>query len=86
MPRISMFFGIVISMNWDDHWPPHFHVRDADFKASISIDTLEMLRGRLPRRRLALVREWAELHVDELLVNWELARRKQPLNSIEPLT
>lgn len=25
MPRISIFFGIVIYMYYDDHLPPHFH-------------------------------------------------------------
>jgi hypothetical protein len=27
MPRISSFFGIVITMYFDDHPLPHFHVR-----------------------------------------------------------
>ena len=25
MPRISIFFGIVVYMYYDDHNPPHFH-------------------------------------------------------------
>ncbi|MCF0071446.1 DUF4160 domain-containing protein [Dyadobacter sp. CY261] len=25
MPEISRFFGIIISMYFDDHNPPHFH-------------------------------------------------------------
>ena len=27
MPVISMFFGIIITMNADDHVPPHIHAR-----------------------------------------------------------
>jgi len=25
MPTISVFYGIVIQMFWNDHAPPHFH-------------------------------------------------------------
>ncbi|WP_306672542.1 DUF4160 domain-containing protein, partial [Acidithiobacillus ferrooxidans] len=25
MPIISMFYGILIQMFWQDHAPPHFH-------------------------------------------------------------
>jgi hypothetical protein len=27
MPTISIFYGIVIQMFFDDHNPPHFHAR-----------------------------------------------------------
>jgi hypothetical protein len=27
MPTISMFYGLVIQMFWNDHGSPHFHVR-----------------------------------------------------------
>jgi len=85
MPRISEFFGIVISMYWDDHGEPPFHAEYAEFGASIAIDTLEVLDGRLPRRKLAKVLAWAALHKAELTVNWERARAKRPLNRIAPL-
>lgn len=25
MPRVSEFFGIIIAMYYNDHWPAHFH-------------------------------------------------------------
>lgn len=34
---------------------------------------------------LQFVREWARLRQDEILVNWERARRNEPLLGIEPL-
>ena len=37
MPEISRFFGIVISMNYDDHNPPHFHVRYGGARATVEI-------------------------------------------------
>lgn len=49
-------------MFYDDHIPPHIHVRYAVPSAKVSIDTLEITEDRLPR----LVLEWAALHRDEL--------------------
>ena len=45
MPEISRFFGMIITMYFSDHQPPHFHVRYADFKAQVSIDSISILRG-----------------------------------------
>lgn len=85
MPAVSRFFGIVVAMFYDDHIPPHFHVRYAEHSAKVAIDTLEITEGRLPRRVLSLVLEWAATHRDELRTNWQLARAGLPLNPIEPL-
>jgi phosphomannomutase len=35
MPEISRFFGIIISIFYDDHNPPHFHARYGDYDALI---------------------------------------------------
>ena len=39
----------------------------------------------LPGRQLKLILAWCELHKDELMQNWELARTAAPLNHIAPL-
>ncbi|MES1243700.1 MAG: DUF4160 domain-containing protein [Acidobacteriota bacterium] len=85
MPRLSTFFGIIIAMYHNDHAPPHFHAVYQGFEAQISIETLEILRGSLPRRVFALVVEWAVLRRDRLRLNWEKARMGLPLDPIEPL-
>jgi len=85
MPRISQFFGVVISMYYNDHAPPHFHAEYAGEEAKFVIESLEVLAGRLPRRARALVLEWASLHRRALSENWELAREGLPLNEIAPL-
>jgi Domain of unknown function (DUF4160) len=85
MPRISSFYGIVITMYYKEHGAPHFHIRYAEHDASISIQTLEVLGGSVPKRALRLAREWAETHRDELTANWELARVEDPLEEIPPL-
>lgn len=85
MPIISMFYGIVISMFYDDHAPPHFHAKYAEFKGIIDIQTLQMIKGDLPRRALELILDWAELHQSELLNDWDLCQEKQKPHKIEPL-
>ncbi len=72
-------------MYFDDHGPPHFHARHADGAAKIRIDTLETIDSTLGQRQLRFVLAWAELHQDELLENWRLARAGETLNEIEPL-
>lgn len=73
-------------MYYDDHAPPHFHAYYGDFNAKISIESLEVLRGELPRRALSLVLEWAVEHRAELRHNWERALAHEELQKIEPLT
>jgi hypothetical protein len=72
-------------MYYNDHAPPHFHAEYAEDEALFTIDTLEVLRGGVPRRVRALVVEWATLHHDELVANWNLARQGALLQAIGPL-
>jgi hypothetical protein len=85
MPELSRFFGIVIVMHYNEHGAPHFHAKYAGQRASFSIADLRLTEGRLPRRAVALVLEWAFEHRNELLADWELACSRQPLQPILPL-
>lgn len=85
MPTISRFFGITIAMYFDDHGHPHFHARHPDGSAKIRIDPVEVLDSDLGERQLRLVLAWAELHREELLENWRLARAGETLKEIAPL-
>jgi hypothetical protein len=86
MPEISRFCGIIISMFYDDHNPPHFHARYGSYKVAIRIKDFMVLEGNLPPKALGLVMEWVAIHKDELLKDWELAKQQKPLFQIEPLT
>ena len=85
MPTLSEFYGLIIRMYWNDHAPPHFHAIYAEFEANYRIDTLEIIRGSLPRRAHALVLEWADLHRSELMEDWQLCESRLMPNKIEPL-
>ena len=69
MPEISRFFGIIISMNYSEHPPPHFHVTYGSQQATVDIVDLRVTAGRLSPRVLGMVMEWAALHQLELVVD-----------------
>lgn len=85
MPTISMFYGILIKMYWDDHAPPHFHVEYGEYRAQYLIEPLHLAKGSLPRRADALVLEWATMHRIELMEDWQLCESKQHPKKILPL-
>ena len=86
MPEISRFFGIIITMNYNDHPPAHFHVRYGDQKALIDIERLALLEGHLTARPLGLILEWAEVsYWDALKEDWELAWQQKALKQVDPL-
>jgi hypothetical protein len=72
-------------MYWNDHAPPHFHVRYAGFKATVGIQGLSVLTGSLPRTAERLALEWATEHQAELMENWRLCEIKAQPSQIDPL-
>jgi hypothetical protein len=72
-------------MYHDDHAPPHFHVKYAEYRGRVTIGGLELIEGNLPRRALALVLEWAAVHRSDLWMNWHRAEAGLPLEQIAPL-
>jgi Domain of unknown function (DUF4160) len=84
MPVLARFLGIVISMYHREHGVAHFHAQYGEHWISVEIESGEV-HGRFPTRALRHVTEWAELHREELLANWKLARDGKPVNRIAPL-
>ncbi len=87
-PTISMFFGIIITIHWEQgepHHAAHIHADYQDYHAVFEIPSGKILDGRLPRRQRNFVRTWIMLHEDELLANWKLALNNQQPFRIDPL-
>ena len=84
MPEISRFYGIIIYMFFQDHNPPHFHVKYQDYEATINIED-GIVKGEIPRRALRLIYEWLDIHKIELLENWRLLEQRKQFKRIEPL-
>lgn len=85
MPEISRFYGISIHIYYSDHNPPHFHACYGKQEALFSIETLQIIEGRLPKKAVLLVLEWASKYRKELLEDWELASNEKMPKKIKPL-
>lgn len=85
MPIIATFFGIVIRMYYDDHNPPHIHAEYQGQKGIIDFRGNIMKGDISSKAALRLVREWIDLHVDELSRDWELASKGKEVKKIAPL-
>ena len=84
MPVLSMFYGVIISMFYKDHNPPHIHIQYAEYKAIVDFNG-DILEGELPSKQRKLIEAWIVLHQDELYANWQLAKDNQGLFKIDPL-
>lgn len=71
-------------MFFNEHNPPHFHVKYQEYEATVEIND-GIIHGTLPRGALTLIFKWLDLHKDELLENWKLMAERKPINKIEPL-
>ena len=84
MPEISRFLGIVVGMFHNEHGVAHFHAVYGEHEISVEVET-GRVHGEFPTRALRVVLEWSDLHKQELIENWQLAREGQPLKKIAPL-
>ena len=59
MPTISMFYGIIVRMYCapKEHNPPHIHVYYQDDKATINIQTCELMEGLITVNQ-KLIQSW----------------------------
>ncbi len=85
MATISMFFGIVITMFYNEHGPPHFHAEYQGQRGIFDFDG-NMTRGNMRSKTAkSMIQSWAKLHRDELEKNWNEARSGKPLRRVAPL-
>lgn len=85
MPFISMFFGIIIRMFYNEHNPPHFH---AEYQGQRGVFDFHgnMLKGSIKSKTAKkLIKEWSNLHHQELIENWEKAMSSKQIDKIAPL-
>ena len=79
MPTISRFYGIIILMHLTDkeHNPPHIHAIYDKYEATFKISNGELFHGDFPSKGAKLVKEFIELHREELLDMWNGGEYKQ---------
>lgn len=79
MPIIARFYGIIIKMFLlgSKHNPPHIHVVYGEHTALFDIQTMELLEEDPPVRAEAMVKEWLELHKQDLMEIWNTQEFRQ---------
>lgn len=85
MPKISRFYGIEISIFLEDHPPPHFHARYAEYEAQVRISDGEIMRGRLPPRAAKLVRLWTRRYNVAILRCWQSVQEFGIVERVPPM-
>jgi hypothetical protein len=87
MPNISRFYGVTISMWYDEkkHNLAYFHANYENKNASIAIGTWKVVAGEIPTNLLKYVIQWAKLHQKELEDNWDLCKQRKNPKPIKPL-
>ena len=83
MPVVSRFYGIVISMYFQqsEHNPPHIHAIYGEEVGVIAIESSELLNGSLPPKALSMTQEWIQINKTTLLKMWNT----QKFTPIPPL-
>ena len=71
MPVLYRFGSFVIRMYANDHNPPHVHVEGVDFRALVTIGSIEILQGAIPAKHRDEALRWIAEHRTELLRRWE---------------
>ena len=86
MPIISMFFGIIIRMftGQQEHNPPHFHAEYQGYEGMFDFDG-NMLNGNIPVKQQKYIAVWADIHHNELIINWDKAQNDEQPCKIDPL-
>ena len=85
MPVISVFFGIVIRMFYQEHGLGHFHAEYQGQQATFTFEGKLLVGAIRSRTALRLIQEWAMLHRSDLEANWKRFKTGAPLEKIEPL-
>ena len=87
MPIVSQFYGIIISMYFNDtdrHHLPHIHVQYAEYRCSVDFDG-NILSGTIPNKQKKLIVAWIELRKEELITLLNMLQSGNGTFTIEPL-
>jgi hypothetical protein len=89
MPPVSHPFkrgALVILMNYNDHDPPHVHVK---YQSDVRSYRIEIVSGKWmkPGKKLLpklqkLVESWIEAHKQELLEQFDNAKNSKPVSIV----
>lgn len=76
MPTVILFDGIKIEMFANDHNPPHVHVKYAEHKCLLTLNTIMIYAGSMPVKPLKRAQTYVTNHRDSLINLWFLLQTK----------
>nr|WP_200991933.1 DUF4160 domain-containing protein [Rhizobium rhizogenes]QCL10552.1 hypothetical protein pC6.5d_659 [Rhizobium rhizogenes] len=79
MGKLVQIGNIIIRVYANDHLPPHFHILTPDADALVDIATLEILRGKLPRKAQDTALEWAAKNKAAIAAEWNRTNPRFPI-------
>ncbi|WP_420959403.1 DUF4160 domain-containing protein [Brucella sp. IR073] len=79
MGKLVQIGNIIIRVYANDHLPPHFHILTPDGDALVEIATLEILRGKLPRKVEDTALEWARENKARIAAEWSRTNPRFPV-------
>jgi hypothetical protein len=82
MPTVAIVDGVRIQFYPRDHPPQHFHAEFAEYRATIDIRSLRVVRGSLPEAKRRSVVAWASTRKELLLTTFAKAIAKQRLDQV----
>ena len=89
MPPVSHTFkrgALVVLMNYNDHAPPHIHVKYQGDVRSYRLDIrtrIWLKPGKmLPPALRRMIETWVEAHEEELLEQWDKGRQGQRISIV----
>ncbi len=88
MPIISQFYGIVVTMYFEEnigkHHVPHIHIRYNEYKAVYDFNA-NKLEGTMTVKQEKMIEAWILIHKEELETLWKVMQEDNKYFKIEPL-
>ena len=87
MPIVSQFYGIIITMYFNEnirHNLPHIHAEYAEFDSIFDLKG-NQLEGKMPNKQKKMIEVWISIHEEELIALWKSMQQYQEFFKINPL-
>lgn len=76
MPTVVLFYEIKIELFANDHNPLHVHVKYAEYKCLLTIESATVYAGSMPVKPLRKAVAYKESHREGLMDLWNLLQNK----------
>lgn len=87
MPVVSQFYGIVITMYYNDdekHHLSHLHAAYGEYDGVFDFQG-NMIQGKIPVKQRKMIEVWINIHNEELQSLWILMKQYNQFFKIDPL-